>query len=47
MVIFFNYLANEFQMGMGDIPQSHHVMISLCIKPTLKVSHKVVEPENG
>lgn len=29
---------------MGDIPQSHHAIISLCLKPILTVSHKIVYP---
>ncbi len=34
-------------MGMGDISQSQHVFINLCLKPTLEVKHKVMYPQEG
>lgn len=28
---------------MGDISQAQHVFLSLCLRPTLEVQHKVME----
>lgn len=32
---------------MGDISQSQHVFLNLCLRPTLEVKHKVMRPVNG
>lgn len=34
-------------MGMGDICQSHHAMISLCLHPTLRVQHVKMVSNKG
>lgn len=29
-------------MGMGDITQSQHAFVSLCLRPTIEVKHKIM-----
>jgi hypothetical protein len=34
--------GDAFHMGMGDITQAQHAIVSLCLKPTIEVSHKIM-----